>query len=234
MVTRFGMVPVRVLNPADEIVLVEEVPVRTPFGVDVRRVEHPLPSAAVPEWLTPLTCIFLHGGWMHVIGNLWFLWIFGDNVEDRFGHVGYLIFYLASGVAASLAHLASSPGSPVPTIGASGAIAGVMGAYMVLYPKAKVQALLPLGYLMQMMVVPAPVFLGIWFLIQFFQGAMSITSVQAGGVAWWAHIGGFAVGAGVAFLLKTTGVLAPPVEVIRAGTEHSGRYRVHLRGSHWR
>ena len=154
-------------------------------------------QAAAPPfapWLTLLTCIFLHGGWMHFLGNMWFLYIFGDNVEDRFGHIGYFIMYLAWGMAASFAHLLTNANSTIPTIGASGAIAGVMGAYMWLHPHGRVLTLVPLGILSRVMEIPAVLFLGIWFVIQLFSGTTSIGGVEASGVAWWAHIGGFAVG----------------------------------------
>ncbi|MEQ8790851.1 MAG: rhomboid family intramembrane serine protease [Pirellulaceae bacterium] len=136
-------------------------------------------------------------------------WIFGDNVEDRIGHVGYLIFYVVAGVAASASHLLSAPLSTVPTIGASGAIAGVMGAYLLLYPRAKVVSLLPIGFILPMIVLPAPVFLVIWFLLQLIQGVWSVTSVQTTGVAWWAHIGGFAFGFLVAAVLRAVGDRRP-------------------------
>lgn len=187
---KFGMVPVRVLHPHEKHAVSELVRV----GGQLYRREHPLASSAIPDWLTPLTCIFLHGGWLHFVGNMWFLFIFGDNVEDRLGHIRYLVFYLASGVGASLVHLVTNASSPIPTIGASGAIAGVMGAYFVLYPRATVLSMIPIFGFAQIVVIPAPMFLGIWFVIQFFQGTMAITSMQTGGVAWWAHIGGFAVG----------------------------------------
>ncbi len=183
--------------------------------------------SAVPPWLTLLTCIFLHGGWMHFIGNMWFLFIFGDNVEDRLGHVGFLVFYLAAGIAASAAHLATNPASPIPTIGASGAIAGVMGAYFYLYPHARVLTLVPIFVILQMVVLPASVFLAIWFAIQFFQGIFSVGATQATGVAWWAHIGGFAVGLAVAFGLDQLHVLRPKVEQIRPHTDHAGTYRIY-------
>jgi membrane associated rhomboid family serine protease len=206
-VERFGMIPARVLHP-DQPVTVEDR-IETPRGIQV------VPRQAKPTpfnpWLTMLTCIFLHGGWMHFLGNMWFLYIFGDNVEDRLGHVGYLLFYLGCGLAASAAHLLTNSASPLPTIGASGAIAGVMGAYMLLYPKAMVLALIPLFVILQVMVIPAPVFLGIWFLLQFFQGAMAITTTMATGVAWWAHIGGFVGGFLVAAVLRAVGETSPPV-----------------------
>jgi membrane associated rhomboid family serine protease len=203
----FAMVPARVLG--DEAVVLE-MPVPDRYGrLRMERID--LPPAAVPEWLTLLTCIFLHGSWLHLIGNLWILYIFGDNVEDRFGRVLYLFFYLGSGVVASATHLLSSPGSPVPTVGASGAIAGVMGAYLLLYPHARVLALIPLGFIMQLMVVPASVFLGLWFLLQLLQGSLA-GGGEAGGVAWWAHIGGFVVGVVVALVLRGLGRLRPPPE----------------------
>lgn len=222
---RFGMIPARVVHPdrpVDLVVGYEQV--RTLRGVELVPVSRPAAPSAVPAWLTLLTCIFLHGGWMHFLGNMWFLYIFGDNVEDRFGHLGYLLFYLGCGVAASLAHLASSPGSAVPTIGASGAIAGVMGAYLYLYPRAMVVTLVPLFIFLQIMVLPAPLFLGIWFVLQLFSGVFSITGAAATGVAWWAHIGGFAVGLGVAWLLNQTHHLRPGTGTVEPGTEHIGMH----------
>ncbi len=143
------------------------------------------------------TSMFLHGGWLHFLGNMLYLYIFGDNVEDAFGHFKYLIFYLASGVIASLIHLLTHPGSTVPTIGASGAIAGVMGAYFLLYPKARVVTIVPIFFFIQVLEIPAFLFLGFWFLIQFLSGTLALTSsAGAAGVAWWAHIGGFAAGVG--------------------------------------
>lgn len=208
LVEQFGMVPARVTNPGVPIVVDRPTRVATPRGYVIAVQEHQLaPPAVAPKW-TILTCIFLHGGWLHILGNMWFLWIFGDNVEDRFGHFGFAALYLASGVLASITHLAAGPGSTVPTIGASGAIAGVMGAYMVLYPHARVLALIPLGIFLYSMVVPAYVFLGVWFAIQFFQSVGSV-SAESGGVAWWAHTGGFVVGAVVALLIKHSSA-APP------------------------
>jgi membrane associated rhomboid family serine protease len=143
-----------------------------------------------------LVSMFLHGGWGHLLGNMLFLWIFGDNVEDRLGHVRYLIFYLLSGYAATFAHLWAGPGSTVPAIGASGAISGVLGAYLFLHPKARVQTLLILGFFIRLIYVPAWVFLPLWFLIQLFSGAASLgaRAAETGGVAWFAHIGGFIAG----------------------------------------
>ena len=143
-----------------------------------------------------LVSLFLHAGWAHILGNMLYLWIFGDNVEDRLGHFRYLIFYLACGWTASYAHIWSQPASSVPSIGASGAIAGVLGAYITLYPRARVVTLVPLGFIAPLVQVRAVLFLGFWFLQQFLLGAFDLASPggEGGGVAWWAHIGGFVAG----------------------------------------
>jgi membrane associated rhomboid family serine protease len=141
-----------------------------------------------------LTSMFMHAGWLHIAGNMLYLYIFGDNVEDRMGHVLFLFFYLLSGVGAGMLHLATDPHSMVPTVGASGAIAGVMGAYLVLYPKARVRSVVILVYFIRIMDIPAIIFLGFWFVLQFFSGVASLGATEAGGVAFWAHVGGFIVG----------------------------------------
>lgn len=148
------------------------------------------------DYLTLLSSIFLHGGWMHIIGNMWSLWIFGDNVEDRMGRIGFLIFYILGGLAAGIVHVGTNPYSQVPTVGASGAIAGVMGAYLLLFPHSRVVTLIPIVIFFQLVEVPAVIFLGIWFVIQLFSGTLSLATSgpNAGGVAWWAHIGGFVIG----------------------------------------
>jgi len=217
LIEQYGMVPVRVTHPDAEITFIRQVPQRTPAGIRWIQVEEPMAPAAVNPWLTLLTCVFLHGSVMHFLGNMWFLWIFGDNVEDRYGHVGYLIFYLASGLAASLAHYLIGRESTVPTIGASGAIAGVMGAYFILYPHARVQTLVP-GLFLAVQ-VPASVFLGVWFLIQFYQGTLAAGTMGAAGVAWWAHIGGFAAGWFVTRQLSAH--LKPKVTQRRPNTERT-------------
>ncbi len=152
--------------------------------------------ARIPvNYLTLLSSMFLHGGWMHIIGNMWSLWIFGDNVEDRMGRLGFLCFYLLSGLAAGGGHILTNPNSLVPTVGASGAIAGVMGAYLLLFPHARVVTLVPIVIFFQVFELPAVVFLGFWFLMQLYSGTLSLaSSANAGGIAWWAHIGGFVVG----------------------------------------
>lgn len=139
-----------------------------------------------------LTFMFMHGGFFHILGNMWFLYIFGDNVEDRLGHFRYLAFYLLCGLASGISHLVLNWTSQIPTIGASGAIAGVMGAYFILYPKAKVLTLVPIFFFIQFVEIPAFLFLGFWILFQFLSAATS--SAQAGGIAWWAHVGGFIFG----------------------------------------
>src|SRR5262245_9344326 len=146
----------------------------------------------VDAFLPILTSMFLHGGWFHVLGNMWFLFIFGDNVEDRMGHFGYLLFYLLCGVGAAVAQTLAATGSSVPMVGASGAIAGVLGAYFLLYPQSRILTLIPIFIFIQIIEIPAWVFLPYWFIMQFIQGALSPPST--GGVAWWAHIGGFLVG----------------------------------------
>ena len=145
---------------------------------------------------TLITSMFLHGGWMHVLGNMWYLWIFGDNVEDRFGHGRFIVFYLLCGIIAALGQIAIDPGSTLPTIGASGAIAGVMGAYFVLYPRSRVLTLIPLIIFWEIIELPAIVLLGFWFVIQLFSaGTIAITaSTGGGGVAFAAHVAGFVVG----------------------------------------
>jgi len=168
------------------------------FGIVPARFTNPTWAADVgfPHSFLPfITTMFLHGGWLHVIGNMWVLWIFGDNVEDRMGPLRFLVFYLACGVAAGLIHVVTNARSQVPAVGASGAIAGVMGAYLVLYPRAQILAMFPIFFWPIFFHVPAWVYLGFWFLLQFFSGAVSFAGGgQAEGIAWWAHIGGFAFG----------------------------------------
>ena len=147
--------------------------------------------------ITAFTSMFLHAGWMHLIGNMWFLWIYGDNVEDILGKAKFLLFYLLSGIAAGLVHVAFNPYSRVPTIGASGAIAGVMGAYMVKFPRSRIVTLVPIFVFLTTVEVPASIILLYWFVIQFFSGLGTIgeSHLSQGGVAWFAHVGGFVAGA---------------------------------------
>ena len=181
----------------------EAVDFITAYGVIPYRFMHLFTSHPV-ELLTPLFAMFLHGGWLHVIGNMLYLYIFGDNVEDILGHGRYLVFYLLCGAASFLVQVLLQANSMVPNVGASGAIAGVLGAYILLFPRARVVTLVPIFFFFTVVEIPAFIFLGIWFLIQFASGAMTIgrTSALSGGVAWWAHIGGFLVGM---LLLKLMG-----------------------------
>ena len=146
-----------------------------------------------PEVLTPLTSMFMHGGWFHILGNMWFLWVFGDNVEDAMGPVRYVIFYLLCGLAAAAAQVATDPASAIPMVGASGAIGGVMGGYARLYPRARIETLLPLGFYFTTIAVPAYFMLGYWFLLQVLGGVPALAGA-GGGVAFWAHVGGFLAG----------------------------------------
>jgi membrane associated rhomboid family serine protease len=142
-----------------------------------------------------VTSLFLHGGWLHLVSNLWILMIFGDNVEDRMGASRYLAFYLLCGIAAGVVHLLTNAGSGVPAIGASGAIAGVLGGYFALFPRARVLTIVPIFFLPVFVEVPALVFLGLWFVTQFLSGTAALVSEGAGGgIAWWAHVGGFLAG----------------------------------------
>ncbi len=145
-------------------------------------------------WSALFTSMFLHGSWMHLIGNMWFLWIFGNNIEDSMGRLRFLLFYVLTGLAAAVAHLISAPASLVPVVGASGAISGIMGAYLVLYPKARVLTLVPLGFILRVWPIPAWVMLGYWFLLQALSAAATPAQADGGGVAFWAHVGGFVAG----------------------------------------
>jgi rhomboid family protein len=175
-VYEFGVEPARVLSA---------------LGLANLNVSH---ASAVPL----LTSMFLHASWLHLIGNMWVLWIFGDNIEDYLGHFSYLIFYLVSGLAASLAHILLNPNSTIPSVGASGAIAGVMGAYFLLYPSARVLTLVPLIIFFTFIWLPAWIVLGYWFVLQFLSGAATSIAYSnrtgGGGIAFWAHVGGFLAG----------------------------------------
>ena len=161
-----------------------------------------VPAAFIP--VTLVSAMFLHGSWSHVIGNMWYLWIFGDNVEDRLGHGRFIFFYLLCGVVASLGQILLDPGSTLPMIGASGAIAGVMGAYFVLYPQSRVLTLIPLIIFWEIVELPAIMLLGFWFLMQLFSaGAIAATAnSQAGGVAFMAHVAGFVTGLVGVFIFR--------------------------------
>ena len=159
-------------------------------------------DVSVADLLPFFTMMFLHGGWLHLILNMWTLWLFGPTVEDRLGHGRYLAFYLACGLAASIAHVVFNPTSIVPALGASGAIAGVLGCYMRLFPMARVVVVVPIIFIPLFFEVYAFVFVGLWFLVQLFQGtAELLLGISAGGVAWWAHVGGFVAGLALGPLL---------------------------------
>jgi hypothetical protein len=145
--------------------------------------------------LLPLfTCMFLHGGILHILGNMWFLWIFGGNVEDRFGPLPYLVFYLVCGIGSGISQVLFSWGSHIPSIGASGAISGVLGAYIVFFPRSRILTLVPLFIIFFLWRIPAIIFIGLWFAMQFLSGVVSLGQASLGGVAWWAHVGGFLLG----------------------------------------
>ncbi|RMF62088.1 MAG: rhomboid family intramembrane serine protease [Calditrichaeota bacterium] len=156
-------------------------------------------------YISLFTNMFLHGGWTHIIGNMWTLWIFGDNVEDRLGKGKFLLFYILSGIAASMTHIVFNPHSTIPAIGASGAIAGVMGAYLIMFPQSRVITLVPVFFLPMFFEIPAVIYLGVWFVSQLFSGTFAIlASTSGGGIAWWAHIGGFIAGIILRFILGPT------------------------------
>jgi membrane associated rhomboid family serine protease len=176
----FGAIPADItggLDPGEVIFLAADLPCRV----------------GALGWGTVITSMFMHGGWMHLIGNMWFLWVFGNNIEDSMGHLRYIVFYLLCGVLAAGAHILSDPGSMVPTVGASGAISGVMGAYLVLYPKVRVQTLFFLFFFVRVIPLPAWVLLVEWLVIQVVLGVGSM-GAEGGGVAFWAHVGGFVAG----------------------------------------
>jgi membrane associated rhomboid family serine protease len=168
-------------------------PVRVLTALGLTQVHLPQASA-VPL----LTSMFLHASWLHLIGNMWVLWIFGDNIEDHLGHFPYLVFYLVSGLAASCLHILLNPNSTIPSVGASGAIAGVMGAYFLLFPSARVLTLVPLIIFFTFIWLPAWIVLGYWFVLQFLSGAATsiayTSKTGGGGIAFWAHVGGFVAG----------------------------------------
>ncbi len=209
----FGLVPARLLAPE----IVESV------GV---------PSGG---WLSLLSSQFLHGGFLHLISNLWTLWIFGDNVEDRMGRLRFTAFYLVSGLAAGLLHALTHPGSTIPTIGASGAIAGVLGAYLRWYPGARVLTLVPLFFYPLFFHLPALFYLGFWFLSQVFSGTVALLLPEGiGGVAWWAHIGGFLFGLATcnAFTLPSWDA-RPSRHLLYPVAPRSGSWRGRLSDQRW-
>lgn len=161
----------------------------------------PPEAAGFPGFATLVTSMFLHAGWMHLIGNMLYLWIFGNNIEDVMGHVRFVIFYVACGILAAISHIVTDPGSTVPMVGASGAISGVLGAYLLLFPRARVLVLVPLGCYARLWYIPAGVVLGAWFVFQLLSGSASLGQ-GGGGIAWFAHVGGFVAGIALIGLFK--------------------------------
>lgn len=192
------------------------------FGIVPRHFGSALagPHLQLGVFLTILTSMFLHGGWLHIIGNMWVLWIFGDNIEHQLGHFTYLVFYLLCGFAAGVTHVVLNSGSNIPTVGASGAIAGIMGAYFLLYPRARVLTLVPLIVFFTFWWLPAWIVLGYWFVLQFFSGALTRAAAMGhdtGGIAFWAHVGGFVAG----------------IVLIKVFPQRQGRYRYGAQQSRW-
>jgi len=174
-------------------------------------VQAPQTPGPNPIYLTLFTSMFMHGGFMHIAGNMLYLWIFGDNIEDRLGHVKFIIFYLLCGLIASATHIFFDPTSKIPSLGASGAIAGVLGAYLVLYPHQRIRVLVPLGFFSQVTDLPALLVIGFWAVLQFFQGFGSIMETAQTGVAYMAHVGGFVAGLVLVFLFRN-----PPNPEVRS------------------
>jgi membrane associated rhomboid family serine protease len=196
----YSAVPYEIRHGTDLVV----PPMRGARGEIAPRSEDEIPQFPGPSpiWLTLFTAMFMHGGWAHILGNMLYLWIFGDNIEDNFGHGKFLIFYLVCGLVASFSQIAIDPESRIPTLGASGAIAGVLGAYLLMFPHNRIRAILPLGIIWTTVEVPAIVVLGFWIVIQIFSQYTSSLSHSGGGVAYMAHIGGFVAGLILALILR--------------------------------
>ena len=171
---------------------------------------------------TVLSSMFLHGGWMHLIGNMWFLWVFGNNIEDSMGHLRFVVFYVLTGLLATLVHIATSSASGVPVVGASGAISGVMGAYIVLYPRVRVHTLIILVFFIRVVTLPAVAMLGFWFLLQLLEGSMS--RAVGGGVAFWAHVGGFVAGVALIKLSERRKLVRAKLQKRRLTADELGRW----------
>ncbi len=216
---RRGFVPARIAqlrNPRPIVVPVERI-VRHPFNGRPIRVREQMQLDPAPRKIVAslFTCMFMHGSWMHLLGNMWFLWVFGNNVEDRLGHVAYLCVYLLGGIIASGCHWLTNPGSLVPVIGASGAVATVLGAYAITWPWARIHTLVFLFIFITIIDLPALLVLGVWFVGQLLSGTQALKNELAAGVAWWAHVGGFL--AGLVLMPLLCSVIRPP--------RHRGRNR---------
>jgi membrane associated rhomboid family serine protease len=194
----YGTIPARFFTPSTEPLVMQD-PTKEPgtmMTVDQKKMPSP--------WVTLFTSIFLHGGWMHLLGNMWFLWLFGDNIEDRFGKLLFPIFYLVCGVMAGVLHVVLSHTSTMPAIGASGAIAGVMGAYIYMFPRSTVATLTWFGFFITTIHIPSTIFLGLWFVLQFFGG---LAGGAGSNVAFWAHVGGFITGLVLAMIFSAIGLI---------------------------
>lgn len=210
-----GFIPERIsqLTDPQTLIVPQETIRRHPFfGQVVVQRNIPLAADRGEILLSLLTCMFLHGGWMHLIGNMWFLFVFGNNVEDRLGHFTFFCFYLVGGVLATAVHWAISPDSMAPIIGASGAVAAVLGAYAITWPFARVHTLVFLVIFITIIEVPAMLVLGIWFLTQLLEGQTQLSLNTSGGVAWWAHVGGFLAGMALMPLLCMLRDIGKPEE----------------------
>jgi len=164
-------------------------------------------AGLLPRSVSLVTALFIHGGWVHLIGNMWYLWIFGDNVEDCLGHIRFLGFYLICGIAGNITHIIMNSASPVPALGASGSIAGVLGAYFLLFPGARIVTLLPVFIFWTIAEIPAFFFLGIWFALQFLYGFFMVSTGESQTIAWWAHIGGGIAGVVLTLMFAVQGVI---------------------------
>jgi membrane associated rhomboid family serine protease len=193
LVQGFGVEPALSLSVCKLGLIPGEVLGRLPPGTPVPGAIDGCVTGSETAWLTPITSMFMHGGWLHLIGNMWFLWVFGNNVEDSMGRVRFILFYLIAGLAAAATQALLKPDSAIPMVGASGAISGIMGAYIILYPRVRVHMIVFLGIFITRIAVPAYMMLGYWFLLQLLGGLPSLGR-EAGGVAFFAHVGGFVAG----------------------------------------
>jgi len=197
------------------------------FGIVTARYTHPdwamTVNLATSNYWPFLTGMFLHGSWLHILANMWTLWIFGHSVEDRMGPTRFVIFYFLCGVAGSVAHVFANPGSTMPTLGASGAVAGVLGAYLILFPSARLIVLVPILLFPFVFEIPAVFFIGFWALSQLFSGTLSLaSSADVGGIAWWGHIGGFAAGIVLQIIFVNRGDPEFDSDKLRACSRQSG------------
>ncbi len=201
-----GLIVANALVFAHELLLAREGHVQAFFASFALTPAHVVYASSPSVYSTVFTSMFLHEGWLHIIGNMWYLWIFGDNVEDSVGHFRFILFYLLCGIGAAAAQVAISPESTTPMIGASGAISGVLGAYLLLFPRARVFTLFPIWIFIRFIEVPAVLILVLWFGLQLLSGWAALGSSQEGGVAFWAHVGGFLAGMILILPFKKRGV----------------------------